>query len=71
MSYWSRRDGEIFKLRFRLINFYKYFLSYGCVVFDTAGDEFFIHTNLTENCVSQCLDKDAAFQFFITSFFTG
>ena len=58
-----------------MINFSNYFLSYGCVRFDTAGDIFF-QRNITENdfqkkCVSECFEKYSGFQFFITSFFTG
>jgi hypothetical protein len=48
------------------------YISYGCVIFDVAGDIYFnITNNSAQKCVEECLIKDKNFQFFITSFFGG
>ena len=48
------------------------YISYGCVIFDVAGDIYFnITNNSAEKCVKECLIKDKNFQSFITSYFEG
>ena len=46
------------------------YISYGCVIFDVAGDIYFNITNdSAEKCVKECLFRNSSFQFFITSYF--
>ena len=48
------------------------YISYGCVIFDVAGDIYFNITNdSAEKCVKECLIRNSSFKFFITSYFEG
>jgi hypothetical protein len=55
----------------------KFYFSYGCVEFDTAGDYWFDFANKSiqipnpNKCITECISINSTFQFFILSYFQG
>ena len=51
-----------------------YLISYGCILFEISGDDYFLYDSSesvsSDSCVSKCLNQDEKYQFFVLSYFT-